>query len=293
MNHTLLVAIVAGLCGMFGWGFADFFAKKTIDVVGDLRTLFWAQVVGIVPLLGLFLADPKIPHLNKYDPLFLILFGVIGALSYLPLYAAFGKGQLSLISPIFASYSVVVVALAAVFLHASISVNQEIALLIVFLGILLLSSDPREVRRYLKVRSEPVKGIPEVLSAMFVYSFWLLLLDKFLNGKGWVFYLLVVRCVAAVTLIVYSYVTNEKLSVERRSLWKFLALIGVFDVTALSAVSYGYSHTNHIAIVTVLSATFSLPTMVLAYIFLKERIKPIQAVAALLIICGIVIISLV
>ena len=28
--------------GMFGWGLADFFAKKTIDKIGDIQTLAWA-----------------------------------------------------------------------------------------------------------------------------------------------------------------------------------------------------------------------------------------------------------
>jgi len=33
MQTELLIAIIAGLGGMFGWGLADFFAKKTIDSI--------------------------------------------------------------------------------------------------------------------------------------------------------------------------------------------------------------------------------------------------------------------
>ena len=46
MDHALLIAILAGLGGMIGWGFADFFAKKTIDRIGDIPSLVWAHVFG-------------------------------------------------------------------------------------------------------------------------------------------------------------------------------------------------------------------------------------------------------
>jgi drug/metabolite transporter (DMT)-like permease len=293
MDNTLLIAILAGLGGMVGWGAADFFAKKTIDEIGDLKTLFWGQALGILPLAIAFLVQPKVPSLQGFDPLFILLFGIASALSYLPLYAGFGKGQVSLLSPIFASYSVVVVILAAIFLDASVTGGQWVAIVLVFIGILLLSTDPRELLQSLKVKRERGRGVPQVLTAMLIYSVWLLFFDKFLNGKEWLFYLLIIRCVSALTLLGYSLITRQSLSVrQNRGLWKYLLLIGLFDIGAFSAVSYGFSHTDHIGIVTVLSATFSLVTIVLAYAFLKERINRLQAAAAALIICGIVVISL-
>lgn len=51
MQPELLIAILTGLVAMLGWGFADFFAKKTIDEIGDLATLFWSQLIGAIPLL--------------------------------------------------------------------------------------------------------------------------------------------------------------------------------------------------------------------------------------------------
>jgi drug/metabolite transporter (DMT)-like permease len=126
-----------------------------------------------------------------------------------------------------------------------------------------------------------------------MYSVWLVFLDKFLSGKAWVFYLLIIRCVSAFTLLVYSRSRKKGLNVTNKSLWKFLAVVGVFDVAAFAAVSYGYSHSSYIGVVTVLSATFSLPTMILAYIFLKERATSLQAIASALIIFGIIVISLV
>src|SRR5262245_13791315 len=108
MTTDFLIAILAGLGGMLGWGFADFFAKKTIDVIGDVTTLFWRQVIGILPLLSLFLLNPTVPKQKPHDLLFVFLLGIFSGLSYIPAYVAFGKGKLSLLSPIFASYSAIV-----------------------------------------------------------------------------------------------------------------------------------------------------------------------------------------
>ena len=38
---------------MFGWGVADFFAKKSIDEIGDIESLVWAHVAGALILLAL------------------------------------------------------------------------------------------------------------------------------------------------------------------------------------------------------------------------------------------------
>lgn len=277
---------------MVGWGTADFFAKKTIDKIGDLRTLFWQQLFGTLLLLAAFLVQPKVPSLHHFDPLFLLLFGIISALTYLPLYAGFGKGQVSLLSPVMASYSVVVVILSVVILGEPIYLKRSLAILVTFIGILLISTDVHDLEKSFRKRAFRLAGLPEVLTAMLGYSFWLLFLDKFLNGKQWLFYLLIIRVIATLTLVVYAAAKRVSLRVTDRTLWKYLVCIGVFDVAAFSFVSYGFSHTQYPSIIAVLSATFSLPTMLLAYFFLGERINRTQIAAALTILCGIVLITL-
>src|SRR6266404_2313803 len=119
MQSELLIAIIAGLGGMLGWGVADFFAKKTIDKVGDVTTLFWSTSIGIVPLAMLFLFNPTIPsklhELGYVSFLYLAILGAWSGLSYIPAYTAFGKGKIALLSPIFASYAVIVTLLSVLF----------------------------------------------------------------------------------------------------------------------------------------------------------------------------------
>ena len=292
MGNNILIAITAGLGGMLGWGFADFFAKKTIDKIGDLRTLFWQQLFGVLPLLGVFLVHPEVPKLHHFDPLFLLIFGIVEALTYLALYAGFSEGQVSLLSPIFASYSVVVVILSILILGEPLYFKRSLAILITFIGILLISTDVNDLESSFRKRALRLAGLPQVVTALLGFSFWLLFLDKFLDGKPWLPYLLIIRIVVALTLLVYAATKRVSLRIVDRTLWKFLVCIGVFDVAAFSFVSYGFSHSQYPSIIAVLSATFSLPTILLAYFFLGERINRTQIAAAFTILCGIVLIAL-
>ena len=271
----VLIAILAGLGGMLGWGLADFFAKKTIDRMGDVTTLFWSQTLGIVPLFIVFAFQLSLPHLNSLGGLYLIVLGVWSGLSYIPTYIAFGKGKVSLLSPIFATYAVIVAILSSVFFGENIPVHRELALAIVFTGVLIINGDPRDLWLLVTGRRaqgiERIRGLPEILLAVCLYSVWLIALDRFINGMSWIPLLLGIRISSAFALLIYSRVTKRSLIVPDGSLWKVLFLIGLFDVGAFGCVACGFSRTSHPSIVAMLSGAFSLPTIILGRVFLKEE----------------------
>lgn len=294
MNQELFIAVMAGLGGMLGWGTADFFAKKSIDKIGAIRSLFWAQLLGILPLLLLLaLGDYDSPFSNSSSIYSILALGFFSAVSYIPAYIAFGKGKLSLISPVFASYSALVVLLSAIILKQTLTPSQTVAILIVILGILLISTNPKELLHMIRNRSRGVmKGLPEILVAVLSYSIWLIALYSFLNNKDWVPILLLIRVFATLTLGTYLTLKSEDLFFKDKEVWKFLPIIGLFDVGAFASVSWGYSNTEQVAIITVLTATFSIPTIILARIFLKEKVSIYQTIASAIIILGIVLVTL-
>ena len=54
----IILSILAGLGGMFGWGTSDFFAGLFSKKIGHFKTFFWSQTAGLVfaALLILFFA---------------------------------------------------------------------------------------------------------------------------------------------------------------------------------------------------------------------------------------------
>jgi drug/metabolite transporter (DMT)-like permease len=294
MSSSLTIAILGGLGGMAGWGLADFLAKKTIDRVGEVATLFWAQLIGLAPLLGILAATRTIPTLHTYDPLWLLLLGVVSALSYLSLYAGFGKGDLSFLSPVFSAHAALVVVISSVLFGEKISNGQWVAIVVVLLGVIAISTTLDGLLTALRgSRSALMRGLPNVVSAAVAFAFWLVLLDRFIGVRDWVFFLVVIRATAAATVAVYARATGEslRLPVEQSDLPAYVASIGLCDAAAFAAVTYAFSATTHTSIVAVLSSTFSLPTLVLARVFLRERLAPTQKIAAGVIIVGIALVS--
>jgi drug/metabolite transporter (DMT)-like permease len=287
------LAVFAGLGGMFGWGMSDFLAKRAIDRIGDLRTLFWSQAAGLMPLIAIFAFSREIPTLHGFDLPFLALLGIVEAAWYLAVYAGFGKGQVSLLSPIFASYAAWVALLSALVFGERISVGKWLAIGVVFAGVILISTDPRDLRRTLRAGNTDLPpGLPEIAVALVAFSFWLLALDRFIGDRDWVFFMLAIRIAETITLVAYARATRRPLGLAQHGpLMPYVSLIGCCDVIAFSAVAYGFSATTQTSIVAMLSSTYSLLTVVLARIFLQERLRGPQKLAAGIILTGIVLVS--
>ncbi|HVV36872.1 MAG TPA: EamA family transporter [Acidimicrobiales bacterium] len=293
MRDSLLVATFAGLGGMLGWGVADFFAKKTVDAVGEIATLFWAQIVGLVPLLGLLAVVREVPTVHCVDALWLVLFGIVNSVSYLWLYAGFRQGTLSVLSPIFSSHAVLVVLLSAVVFGEHVSKGQCVAIAVVICGVVAISTTFGDVSTMLVGRRVgAMPGLRLVAASAVADAFWFVLFDRFLGPRDWLFFLVLIRVTAAFTVGVYAIVTGEALTVPSLRVAPYIGLIGVCDAAAFAAVSYGFSATTHTAIIVVLSSAFSVPTLVLARVFLRERMATHQKIAASMIICGIALVSI-
>jgi drug/metabolite transporter (DMT)-like permease len=63
-------------------------------------------------------------------------------------------------------------------------------------------------------------------------------------------------------------------------------MIGVGETTAYAALTWAYSRTDLTSVIAVLSGAFSLPTIILARLFLRERMSGLQTMGAVAVLCG-------
>lgn len=297
MIHSALgIAVLAGLGGMLGWGLADFFAKKTIDQIGDVTSLVWAHICGTLLLAvvvayqfasGHALHFPQAP--SEWGGL--VFFGILQGIVYLLVYRGFGKGQVAVLNPIFASFSGLTAILSVVFFGELLTVNLVLALIVVFVGIVLMNLDP-DAFRTKKLALLKVPGFNEVALATVLAAFWTVFWNQFIGGKDWVVYALMMYLFMTAALLIYVAFTKTNMKFSNRSVWIYLFLIGATEVFAYLAISLGYSATNLTSVVALLSGAFSLPTIILARLFLKERVTKLQTIGSLVIIGGIMLVSL-
>jgi len=297
MTSEFLIAVLAGLGGMLGWGFADFFAKKTIDEIGDIATLAWAHIFGTLGLIAFAIYQYNASARDFFLPdtgklwLLLAFFGVFQAVVYILVYKGFGKGQVAVLAPVFSSFSGITALFSILFFGEVVRGNVLVALVIVFAGILLINLDLKGFRekRFGFMR---VDGFKEVALATVFAALWTLLWDKFLGGQDWLSYSLFMYAFMTVYIWIVCYVQKIKVFFDKSHVWKFLALIGLCEIVAYLSISLGYSMTTQTSVIALLSGAFSLPTIILARAFLKEQTTRTQTLGTLVIIAGIMILAM-
>jgi drug/metabolite transporter (DMT)-like permease len=295
MTNSLLVAVLAGLGGMLGWGFADFFAKKTIDRIGEVISLVWAHLLGasvfiLVALCQFAVTGNGIHIAVKFTTwLGLAFFGALQMIVYWLVYKGFSKGQLAVLNPVFASYAGLVAIISIAFFGERLDARILIALITVFIGVILLNSDVDSLR---KRRLNIVPGLKEIVLATLLAAVWTMGWGKFVSGHDSLSYALFMYLSMTAAAVILAKAVRVKLSGVKPEVWKFLLLIGLGEVVAYLAISIGFSKTSHVSIVALISGSFSVPAVILAHVFLKERISQLQMLAIAVILLGVGLISI-
>ncbi len=295
MSNELFIAVTAGLIAMFGWGFADFFAKKTIDKIGSVPSLVWAHVFGTLALLIFVLYQTVASGQHLFFPTEvniwngLIFFGALQAIVYLLAYEGFGKGQLAVLNPVFASYSGLAAIISIIVFKEESSPHLFLAIAIIFIGVLLLNADTKALK--LKSFRIGTPGFNHIALAALLAAFWQVYWDKFIGSQDWISYTLLMYIFMTFTAFLVAKVQRINLHIPRNGPWILLALIGLSEVIAYLALSLGFSMTSLTSIVVILAGAFSLPTIILARTFLKEKVTALQTIATFIIILGIIFLS--
>lgn len=297
MPHGFDTAILAGLGGMIGWGLADFFAKITIDRIGDTVSLVWAHVCGTLLLGVVFVAAtmsgyPLALPTDFHTWFALAFFGALQGAVYLYAYRGFGKGQVAVLNPIFASFTGLVALVSIVWLGEKGSDALQPILLVIFLGVMLLATDFKALRQK-GLHLAHVAGFREVALATLMATLWTVLWKLFITGGDWLADALIMYVWMTLTVLIYARYTKTKLRGVPARMWLFLLLIGISEVVAYAAISLGYATSSYTSIVALVSGAFSLPTILLAHYFLKERTSALQRAGMALVIIGVVLLPLV
>lgn len=291
MSEILIIAILSGLGAMLGWGLSDFFAKKSVDKIGPLTSLLWMQLWGIIPLIFIFFQNYSITNIPKINIPTVMLLALADSIGYYMFYKALEKGKVSIIGPIVASYAAFSVIFAMLFFKETISSGALVSFAIIILGIIITSIDYDELKKE-KLKLKDIKnGIPEAIIAVLIISAIFPLWGRFTSNYDWIVSLLYLRIFMSLSLFIFALINKEKIIVKDFKINRWLVLIGLFDVIAYITLSWGYSNSNLHSIITVLSSTFSIPTLILARIFLKEKIKGLQLLGIITILIGIIILS--
>ena len=282
--------VLSGIFSMIGWGLADFFAAQVSKKIGNLCALFWIQLTGLcLAFIYLFILRESLAF-TSYDLLFSAFIGLLQTFAYLSFYKGLEIGKVSLVSPIGASWSLVTILLSLSLFGEKLSFYQSAGVALTIFGVILVSADIRKLleERKLKIDS----GVKFAFGAMIGWGISLAIIAPQIEKLGWFLPIILMRSFVIAWLLIYAKLIKRKLAFSpQRTLLSLIILAGILDISAFFTYSFGVQG-ELASIVAPISAAFPLVTVVLAKIFLKEKIVLNQKVGIGSVVLGLIFLSL-
>lgn len=306
MNISL--AIILGLTGAISWGAADFAARFASRQVGAYRTLFFMQFFGFLALTVYLKSTGGFSHgiAPGWQPWGMaVAAGLLNVLASLALYHSFEHGALSIVGPVSSSYPALTVALSLLSgerIHAVRAAGLGVTLLGVILAATSFaqSKDTETQTRpehaaaahTEQQRAHLSTGVGWAICAALGFGvlFWFLGFHV-VPAVGSAVSVWVMRLTALVALSLAAAATGQALKLPQGKVWWFLLAVGILDTAAFVANNAGLS-TGQVSVVSVLASLYGAFTVLLAWLFLRERLERSQWLGIVLIFIGIVLVSI-
>ncbi len=289
------MGIILGLCAALGWGVADLFARFASHRIGAYRTLIYMQPLAFLAL-SVFVLITEGNKAATWELWALGLAALISAgntIAGLSLYRAFEIGTLSLVSPIAASYGAITL-LLSILSGERPSPSQLAGLVVTVIGVVVASASfgpagPVEGEKASGGKFARGVGWAVVASVAFGVAFWGF---RFVTPNlGGVVPIWESRLVGPLLLVILARPARQSIKLPERSAWKWVLAVGIIDTLAFLSYTIGVAQSGETGVVAVLSSLFSAVTIVLARIFLKEKLAPSQWAGIGLILLGIGLVS--
>jgi len=279
MNPGLWGAVAA-----LAWGGADFTARFTGRALGQTSALLGMLLVGSV-VMTIWLVATDLPvDLPGPAPALLIVGGVGVTGGTWLLYWGYVRGPVSIVSPITASYPVPIVA-AAVALGARPTTLQWAAMVAVVAGVVIVA---RAARQFESVdgydRASLRVTVAIAAGAALVFALALTTAQQAVPLYGEVQTLWAVRLISLLALLPAFLIPGQKFSLPPRW-WPLIALQGLLDGGGYLAI-YAGSTGAEAELAAVVAAGFMAVTVILARLFLGERMTLWHWAGVALIVAG-------
>ena len=292
------MGILLGLVAALGWGVADFMARFATRRAGAYRTLMYMQLIGFLVLTAAMAATG---HWSKFFPsctehqawAWAICAGLLNVGSAFSLYRSFEIGVLALVAPIAASYPALTVMLS-LWSGERLTVPHALGVVAAILGVVLAAvtfSAPPEEYSSADHRQHLFRGVPWALAAAvgFGLLFWVLGFHvmPIFGGAASVW---MVRITTFSTLALLVVPLRQSGKPPGGSMLWLVAGVGIIDTAAFVANNLALKY-QQVAVASVLSSLYGAVTVLLAAIFLRDKLERTQWAGIALIFMGIALVS--
>ena len=281
---------------------ADFSARFASRRVGAYRTLLYMQFFGFIALtiflkftggFGFAIAPGWRPWMMT------VVAGVLNVTASLSLYYSFEIGVMSIVGPVSSCYPVLTVVLS--FLSGErIGIMRGFGLGVTVMGVVLASTsfaeNGKEASRldveHHQHKAHLSRGVGWAIGAAIGFGilFWLLGFYV-VPAVGSGISVWVMRLTAIASLLLVAIPAGKDAQLPHGLVWWIIAATGLLDTAAFVFNNAGL-HVGPVSVVSVLASLYGAVTVVLSWIFLRERLEWSQWLGIVLIFAGILMVSL-
>lgn len=278
----MLFGLIAALC----FGLSDFMITQATRKVQTLPALLGIQFFASL-LLGIFILIQS-PHIDNSS--IMAWFGIAGIsvinfIGTLLLYRAFEKGTLSIVSPIGSGFAVVTAILAFIG-GERLPFNSVIGVILLIIGVLTVTRSSNHAGQQVTLQ-----GIPEAIIASICIGFYFWSVGYITPHLGVIFPVLITRIIQFFCAFILLRVKKIQLPRISLSIGMVLVVAALLDTGALLSFNMGQA-VDYTTSTTALTSLYSVVTILMAGLILKEKLIKSQWTGIVMILLGVMIVSI-
>ena len=283
------VGIMAGLIAMLCWGVGDFLFSIPTKKLGALKTIVFFNIFSVITALPYILYIFNSLNITITNLILLFVAVIIDAVAIFYFLRAFEIGEVSIVAPISAGYSLVTVILAIIFLGEILNLSKFIAILIIIIGLVFTSTDIRKLKHIYTAL-----GVKESFVAMMawgIYFFIIGIVSKTMDYKNLFVFTTVLLAIVFAIFAIIKRVKVGKKDLHQKGILPIFIVTSIIYTIAWFVINYGITQ-DLVSLVTPISSLYPAITVILAVVFYKEKLVMNQKLGILAILAGLFLISI-
>jgi drug/metabolite transporter (DMT)-like permease len=278
-----VIAIVFGLVASLSWGVADFLGGIQSRRMAAAAVVLGSQVAGLLLVAVVVAVRGEGPPGGDFA-LYAALSGLAGIIGLTSFYQALSIGAMGVVAPL-SSLAAVIPLVVGIATGDRPTAVQGAGVALALGGVVLAS---REAGEGAQESPAVAAGVGFALLSAVGFGTFFLLIDQASNEDvAWAIF--VNRATSVALLATALVVLRPRLGVRVSDI-RILALVGVLDISANAAFAIASTH-GLVSVVAVLGSLYPVVTILLARVFLRERLQPLQRLGAVAALAGVAVIS--
>lgn len=261
-----MLSILFGLASALSWGAGDFTGGLAARRVGAYRSVFYAEVVGVIFLFAV-LAFVGEPLPDRRAQIFALVAGAFGTIGLMLLYHSMTLGLMSIATPVSALLAAALPVAVGMFTEGFPGWLTFIGFGFALFAVWMISQSEGGVKDILAHLSD----LKLPLLAGIGFGFYFVLMHQAARDGGAVWHMILSRTGGMTLIVAYLLLTRSSWKIELNAL-PIISANGLLDLGGnFFFILAGQA--GRLDVAAVISSLFPGATVLLAWVFLKERLN--------------------